>query len=343
MKSTLERTAMLLALAAGAFGLAAETAAPLKVCATVPDLGQLAQEVGGEEVSVVVFARGVQDPHFLEARPSFIKELSRADLFIAVGLELEQGWAPNLVQGARNARVLLGAAGYLDASSAITPLDAPAGIVDRSLGDVHPFGNPHYLLDPLAGLQVARAIRNRLQQLRPERKDYFSSRFDDFSSRLGAALVGEKLAGLYDVEKLAPLAERGKLIEFLRGEKQETLLGGWIGRLERTRGAPLVADHNLWPYFARRFGLRVVGSLEPKPGIAPTTRHLGDLAKLMKVEKVRAILTVPYFNVRHARVVAGETGSAILEMAHQCGGRPGTDSYLALIEHNVAEVERALR
>ncbi len=343
MKSIFERTTMLLALAAGALAASAETAMPLKVCATIPDLGQLAQEVGGEEVAVTVFTRGVQDPHFLEARPSFIKELSRADLFIAVGLDLEHAWAPALAQGARNARVLPGAAGFLDASSAIVPLDAPSGIVDRSLGDVHARGNPHYLLDPVAGLQVVRAIRNRLQQLRPEKKDYFSSRCDDFSKRLGAALVGERLAGLYDAEKLAALAQHGKLVDFLRGQKQEALLGGWIGRLERSRGAAVVADHNLWPYFARRFGLRVVGTLEPKPGIAPTTRHLGEMAKLMKVEKVRAVLTAPYFNVRHARVVADETGSAILEMAHQCGGRPGTDSYLALIEHNVAAIERALR
>ena len=141
---------------------ASRAAPPLEVCATIPDLGSLAKEIGGDQVKVTVFAKGPQDAHFMQARPSFIKALSRADLFLQAGLDLELAWVPRLLQGARNANVLLGASGFLDASTAITPLEKPAGLIDRSLGDVHPLGNPHYLLDPVNGLLVARAIRDRL-------------------------------------------------------------------------------------------------------------------------------------------------------------------------------------
>src|SRR4030042_1374833 len=149
------------------------TSKSLQVCATVPDLGNLAQEIGGDQVKITVFAKSQEDPHFIEAKPSFIKALSQADLFLQIGMELEIGYAPVLLQNARNSRVLFGAPGYLDCSKAITPLEIPTGVVDRSMGDVHPLGNPHYLLDPLNGLRVARLIRDRLIELRPEKKPLF--------------------------------------------------------------------------------------------------------------------------------------------------------------------------
>ena len=335
----------LLGAASFAFAPAAPAAEkePLKVCATIPDLGSLCKEVGGDEVRVTVFAKGPQDPHFLDARPSFIKELSRADLFVIVGLDLEIGWAPNLWQNARNGKVLPGAEGFLDASSAVAPREVPtSGFLDRSMGDVHPRGNPHFLLDPVCGLNVAAAIRQRLEALRPEKREYFSSRYDAFAKRLSSALVGEKLAAKYDASKLALLAEHGKLEEFLKGQGDAELLGGWLKRMAPFRGVPVVADHNIWPYFSARFGLDVVGFLEPKPGIAPTTKHLSGLIEKMKSLKIRGIITVPYFDSRHVRFVSEQTGAAAIELAHQCGARTGTDDYISMVEYNVSQVEKVL-
>jgi ABC-type Zn uptake system ZnuABC Zn-binding protein ZnuA len=316
---------------------------PLRVCATIPDLGSIVKTIGGDDVAVTVFARGPQDPHFLEARPSFIKELSAADLLVLNGLDLEAGWAPQLWQNARNDRVLPGARGFLDAATVVTPLDAPRGPIDRSLGDVHPLGNPHHLLDPLNGLAAARAIRDRLIELRPEGRALFEKNHDAFAKRIHEALLGEALARKYDPEKLAVLARHDKLVEFLKKQGEEKLLGGWLGRLAAFRGSPVIADHNVWPYFASRFGIRIAGFLEPKPGIAPSTSHLASIVKVMQTEKIQVILSLPYFDRKHAAFVAEKTGARIANLAHQCGGRPGTEEYIDMIEHNVRELESAFR
>ncbi len=317
-------------------------AAPLQVCATVPELGLLTREVGGDEVAVVVFAKGTEDPHFVEPRPSFVKDLSRADLLVVVGLDLESGYLPILLQNARNARVLPGAPGYLDASQAMLLLDQPTAPVDRSMGDVHPYGNPHYLLDPLNGLRVARLIAGRLAELRPERREYFQARTTAFARRLGTALVGEPLARKYDAEKLAALAEYGKLDDFLHQQGDADALGGWLGAMRPYRGAKVVDDHNLWPYFARRFGIQVIGHMEPKPGITPTTKHLSELIDRMRAEHVRGLLAAAYYDQRHARFLAAAAGVRIAAMANQAGARPGTDDYLALTDYNVRQLAEAL-
>jgi len=308
----------------------------------VPDLGSLAHEVGGDQVSVKVFAKGTEDAHFIEAKPSFIKTLSQCDLYLQVGMDLEIGWAPVLLQNARNGAVLPGGRGYIDASRAILRLEVPTGTVDRSMGDVHPLGNPHYLLDPLNGLKVARLIRDKLVDLRPDRKAYFEDRYISFSLRLGTALVGEKLAKKYDVEKLALLYEHGKLAPFLKGQGEAPLLQGWLGRMLPHFGTKVVADHNLWPYFARRFGIAVIGFMEPKPGVPPTTKQLGTLVDLMRAERVGAILTVSYYDPRHARFISQQTGARVVNLAHQVGARDGTDDYLAMINYNVREMAAAL-
>src|SRR5688500_44860 len=209
MSNTLQNALVGLALAV-TLSPAARADEPLEVCATVPDLGSLAREVGGDEVHVTVFVPPMGDAHFLEARPSFIRALSKADLFLLNGLELEQAWAPRLWESARNSKVLPGSPGFIDCSQGIEPLDRPAGVVDRTLGDVHPFGNPHYLLDPLNGLRVAERLRDALILSRPAREAYFRERFGAFQLRLGTALVGsEALAKKYDLKKLGVLFERG--------------------------------------------------------------------------------------------------------------------------------------
>ena len=314
---------------------------PIQVCATVPDLGNLALEIGGDQVKITVFAKSQEDPHFVEAKPSFIKALSQADLFLQIGMELEIGYAPVLLQNARNSRVLVGAPGYVDCSKVITPMEIPTGPVDRSMGDVHPLGNPHYMTDPLNGLRAARLIRDRLIELRPEKKSFFEERYSTLYRKIGDALAGNKLAGRYDFEKLALLYEEGKIEPFLKEQKVEGSLGGWLGMMLPYRGSKVVADHNRWPYFARRFGILVVGFLEPKPGISPTTKHLQELIGMMKAEGVKVILASPYFDIRHAQFVSKNTGAKIVPMAHQVGSRPGTEDYLKMIDYNVRQLVTA--
>jgi ABC-type Zn uptake system ZnuABC Zn-binding protein ZnuA len=322
---------------------AQETGKPLNVCATVPELGSLVREIGGNQVAVTVFAKGTENPHFVEAKPSLIKELSQADLFVQMGLELEVGWAPVLLQNASNGKVLQGARGYLDASTLISPTDIPSGAIDRSMGDVHPYGNPHYLTDPINGLKVAALIRDKLIELRPGEQKYFQERYQTFRQKLGVAMVGDRLARKYDFEKLAILYEHGRLLDFLKQQHDEALLGGWLGQMQPYFGAKAVADHNLWPYFSRRFGIDVIGFMEPIPGVPPTTKHLTELIKEMQEQKVKLILASPFFDRRHIQFVARQTGARVAEMAHQLGARPGAGDYLGMTDYNVRQLVAALK
>jgi len=317
----------------------------LQVCCSVPDLASLVKAVGGDNVSVTAFAKGTEDPHFIEAKPSFVKSLSQANLLVMLGLEMEAGWSPVVLQSARNQAVNVGSAGYLDASRAIRPLEIPTGVIDRSMGDVHPGGNPHYLLDPICGMQVARLIRDKLTELRPNQKAYFDQRYEAFCQKLGEMLVGEPLAKKYksdDIPKLALLFEYGKLEPYLKSQKEDALLGGWLGMMLPYYGAKAVDDHNMWPYFARRFGLRVIAHMEPKPGIPPTTQHLGTVAQQMRNEQVGLILANPYYDPRHAQFLASNTGAKIVNVAHQVGSRPGTDDYLSMVDYNIRQLVAAL-
>lgn len=317
-------------------------AEPLRVFTTTPDLADLVREVGGDRVSVSAMIRGRDDPHFAEARPSFIKELSQADLFVQVGLELEVGYVPLLTQNARNARVLPGASGFLDASRAIVPLDVPTSPVDRSMGDVHAAGSPHYLLDPVRGVEVAGLVAARLAELRPEDAEHFRSRLEVFRSRVAAAMVGEALAAKYDAFKLAQLAEQGGLDAFLRGQGDREALGGWYAAMLPLAGSKVVDDHWMWTYFARRFGLVVVGHLEPRPGIPPSTSHLRGIVERMKADNVKALIASPYYDPRHAEMVATATGARVIELAHQTGGRDGADTWLSMVDYNVRTTAKVL-
>jgi len=317
----------------------------LQVCTSVPDLADLVRQVGGQRVSVTAFAKGTEDPHFLEAKPSFVKSLNRANLLVMVGLSLEAGWSPVVLQNARNGAVLPGSPGYLEAAAAIRPLDVPTGPIDRSMGDVHPGGNPHFLLDPICGLQVARLICDRLSQLEPGQKAYFEERYEAFGRRLGEDLVGPQLARKYKIDdypKLALLFEYQKLEPYLKSQQEDRLLGGWLGQMLPYHGTKVVDDHTLWPYFARRFGLQIVAHLEPKPGIPPTTQHLASVVQIMRAQRVRLIFASPYFDLRHAQFVASNTGAAVVPMAHQVGSRAGADDYLAMVDYNVRQVVKAI-
>ncbi len=338
------RIFLLIGLLLSAVGAAANE--PLNIVATVPDLGELSRAVGGDKVQVTVLAKPTEDPHFVDPRPSFVKALNQADLYIQLGLDMEAGWAPSLLKNARNPDVLPGRRGYLDTSVAVSPMEVPLVPVDRSFGDVHSLGNPHYLTDPIEGLRVARLIRDRLVELRPTEAAYFEQRYADFAERLARALVGSELAkryGVEGVEKLARLQERGKLRPFLERQGELELLDGWLGDISPHYGVLGVADHNMWPYFARRFGIRIVGYLEPKPGIPPSTKHLRGVIEMMKAKDVNIVLASVYYDPRHSRFVSENTGAMVLQMANQAGAREGTEGYLEMVDYNVRQVVEAFR
>ncbi len=317
---------------------------PLRVCATIPELGSLAATIGGTEVTTTVFTRPTEDPHFTPARPSVVKAASQCALLLVNGLALEVGWLPVLLQGSRNAAIQPGRPGYVDVSVAITPLLVPQTPTNRAMGDVHPGGNPHYLTDPLNGLRVATTIRDALVTLRPDARAGFDGRLTTLRDAIHTALVGSELAAKYgsDVPKLARLHEQKKLVSFLETQRERELLGGWLGALTPYPGATYVDDHRMWPYFARRFGLVHAGSLEPLNGIPPTTRHLQAIIEMMRTRNIRLLLTAAYYDPRHARFVAEKTGATILRMANQPGAVAGTSDYLETCDYNVRQVVQAL-
>jgi ABC-type Zn uptake system ZnuABC Zn-binding protein ZnuA len=318
----------------------------LVVCCTVRSLGSIAEEIGGDACEVTSFAKGAENPHFIDARPSFVKTLAGADLFIQQGLELEVGWAPVILQQSRNAKVQPGAPGFLDASTVITPMERPTGAVDRSMGDVHQAGNPHYMTDPLNGILVARLVRDKLIELRPDARAGFEERCAEFEKRVCVALVGEKLAAQYPTDtvmKLAQLNESGKLQPFLEKQGKLADLGGWLGALLPFAGTKVISDHNQWVYFARRFDLEMAGYLEPKPGITPTTSHLGELVKLIPEQGVKLVFASPGFDPKSGEFVASKTGIKFLVLAHEVGALDTAGSYIEMLDYDVKQIASALQ
>lgn len=318
---------------------------PLRVCCTVPSIGSIAAEVGGDRIALTVFAKGGENPHFLDARPSHVKALAAADLFVQQGMELEIGWAPVLLQQCRNAKVQPGQPGFLDCAQVVTPLEVPTEPVDRSHGDVHPAGNPHYMTDPVNGLKVARLLRDRLAQLRADDAEGFAQRCAAFEKRLCRAMAGDALADAFPTDtviKLAELQAEGRLAAFLAAQGRKEPVGGWWGALETSSGTAVIADHNQWVYFGRRFGLRFAGYLEPKPGVAPSTSHLGELIRGAPAADVRLVFTAPGFDPKSARFVAEKLGVPLVTLAHEVGATAAASDYVAMVGSDVEAIAAAL-
>jgi zinc/manganese transport system substrate-binding protein len=272
----------------------------LNVVTSTEDLGSIAREIGGDKVSVTALAKGYQDPHFVEPKPSFILALSRANLYIAVGRELEIGWLPPLMTSSRNAKIQPGSAGYLDASQNVRILEIPTGQVTRAMGDVHPLGNPHYWLEPGNGRLIAQAIRNKLSELSPGDKALFAQRYDDFDKRLAA------------------------------GEKR------WDAKMAPYKGTKIVTYHRSWPNFMQRFGLDVMGYVEPKPGIPPSPSHTLELIEDMKRAGAKLIVVEPYFDLKTPQAIANQVpGGKVVVLAPSVGGEKPVTDYLQLFEYNV--------
>jgi ABC-type Zn uptake system ZnuABC Zn-binding protein ZnuA len=320
-------------------------AGPIQVAATIPNLGSIAREVGGDQVQVTTIATGQQDPHFVDPKPSFIVLLRRADLLVVNGLDLEVGWVPPLTQGARNRRIQPGEDGYIDASRRIAVLEVPAGPLSRSQGDVHPYGNPHYLGDPLNAEIVAGQLAEAFTSLRPEAAAHFEARRADFVKRLHIAMFGAPL--VEEVGGARRLARSGELESFLAttgpdGRPLSGMVGGWMGRLRQARGARVVTYHRDATYFAQRFGLDVVDFVEPKPGIPPSARHLAELTERLKHGDVRMIITRPYVEGRSTDALAERTGVPVLVLPMEVDGAPEATDYLKLYDFIASRIAASL-
>jgi ABC-type Zn uptake system ZnuABC Zn-binding protein ZnuA len=281
--------------------------AKVRVVSSLPDFGEIAKEIGGDKVDVTTLAKGYQDPHFVDGKPSFILDLNKADLLIHAGLELEIGWLPPLVTGARNTKILPGNIGNLDCSTLIPNLlEVPTVKIDRSMGDVHPGGNPHYMTDPRNGILVARGIAEKLKEIDPKNASYYDERLVDFTKRLNVKIKEWE-------EKLAPY-----------------------------KGTQIVTYHKSWNYFIDWAGFEEIGNIEPKPGIPPSPSYVADLIQKIQKMNVKLVIAESYYPQRVSVLVAQKSGATLLTLPLEVGGREGVNTYFDLFDTIVGEITSKL-
>jgi len=300
-------TRILVTAAAAAMLASPALAGTLKVVTTTEDLASLAREVGGDKIEVIALAKGYQDPHQVDPKPSFILAVSRADVLIVVGRELEIGWLPALQASSRNAKIQVGGPGYLDASMTVKILEIPTGQLTRAMGDVHPLGNPHYWLEPGNGRKMAQAIRDKLSELSPNDKAFFAQRYADFDQRLAAA------------------------------EQR------WDAAMAPYKGTKIVTYHRSWPNFMERFGLEVMGYVEPKPGIPPSPAHTVDLISEMKQQGAKLIIVEPYFDLKTPQAITNQLGGKVLILAPSVGGTKEAADYIKLFDYDIGLLSSTLK
>jgi len=280
--------------------------AKLNVITTTADFGAIARDIGGDLISVSVLAKPTEDPHFVDAKPSYISKLARADVLIEGGAELETGWLPPLIDGARNPKIESGKPGHVMCAEGLALLEVPTTL-DRSQGDIHAMGNPHFMTDPLSARHAAQRI---------------AAAFSTVDAQNSAAYRQKQEAFLHRLDEKLP---------------------EWKKQLEPFQGRRVIAYHNSWPYFANRFGLKIDLFLEPKPGIPPTPAHLAEVMTTMKTDNIRVIIIEPYENRKTAEAVAAKTGATLVNFSQYPGGVKGTDGYIELIDTLVNTLAAALK
>jgi len=300
MKKILVWTFVLLVAASPAF-------AKLKVITSLQDFASIADSIGGDRVETFAIAKGYQDPHFVDPKPSFVLKLNRADLLIAAGLELEIGYLPPLIDQSRNEKIHPGSRGYLDASIGCDILNRPTGAVTRAMGDVHPFGNPHYWTDPDNGRVIARSIAAKLSELDPAGRATYQQNLAAFEAKLTA-------------------------------KNKE-----WMTKMAPYFGTRVVTFHDSWPNFAKHFKIDVRGHIEPKPGIPPSPSHTLEIINLMKEEKIPVIIVEPYFDTKTPNFIASKTGAKVLRFYPSVGGRPDIKDYFTLFDVDIDTLVDALK
>jgi ABC-type Zn uptake system ZnuABC Zn-binding protein ZnuA len=282
--------------------------AQVKIVTSVPDFAAIARDIGGDKVEVVSLAKGYQNPHFVDAKPIFVTKFNQADLLVYNGLELEIGWLPILITGARNSDILAGnSIGHYNASTSIKEkLEVPAGPVDRSMGDIHPGGNPHYMLDPRNGIPVARGIAARLIQIDSENAAYYEENFNNFMSTL------------------------------------KLKISEWNAQLAPFKGTEVVTYHKLWAYFLNWADFQEIGTVETKPGIPPTPSHIASIIKTIEQEDVKLILAANYYPQKTPTIIAQQTGATFLALPAMVEGRDGINTYIELFDALVGEITSTL-
>ena len=293
-------------IAALSLALSPTASAEIKVVTTTETLAALAREIGGDRIEVESIARGYQDPHFVEPKPSFILKLYRADLLMLIGRDLEIGWLPPLITQSRNRKIQPGSDRYFDASLTARILETPQGQITRAMGDVHPLGNPHYLLSPDNGRRVAKAMEQTLAHASPDDTAYFSERYADFDRRLSQA---ERRWN----EMMAPYA-----------------------------GRKVVTYHRSWANFVDHFKLDVIGYVEPRPGIPPSPAHIITLIQEMRSQEIKLILVEPYFDLKTPEAIARQTDAQVLVLASSVGATEEIGGYIELFDHNLGLLVSAL-
>ncbi len=278
----------------------------IRVVTTLPDLKSITEMIGGDKVDVFAIATGFQNPHFVDPKPSYILKLSKADMFVTVGLDLETGWVPPLLNSARNAKIQKGGDGYVDASVNVPLLQVPSS-VNRAEGDIHIYGNPHYWIDPIRGKQVAEAIYQGLVKSSTEHQAYFQANLKTFNDRIDA-------------------------------KTKE-----WLATLAPYKGTKIIAYHNEWPYFEERFGLKIVDFLEPKPGIPPSPNQLVKVIGEIKREDIKVIISSPYFTTESADLVARQTNAKVVVLATSVGAEDEIKDYFDLFNYNVNKLAEAFK
>ena len=277
----------------------------INVLTTTQDIKSIAEFIGGEKVKVDSLGKGNQDPHFIDAKPSFMMKAKKADLFIRVGMELEIGYEELIIDGSRNPKIRIGQPGHLDVSECISPLEVPSSKIDRSMGDIHPMGNPHYWLDPENAKIIASSISERLSELSPENSGYFEKNLEVFDKK-----IDEKMAE-------------------------------WAEVLKPFRNKKIAVYHRSWPYFAERFGLVIACELEPKPGIPPSPAHLKEVIDIIKRDQIKVILMEVFYDEKPANFVAEKTGAKVVIVPNSVGGTNVATDYFKLIDIIVQDIKTA--
>ncbi|MCZ6706212.1 MAG: metal ABC transporter substrate-binding protein [Bacteroidetes bacterium] len=277
----------------------------LRIVTTLPDLAYLADEIGGDLVETFSIATGYQNPHFVDPKPSYILKLTRADMFITVGLDLELGWVPALLNSARNSRIQPGGEGYVDASTDVPLLEVPTR-ASREEGDIHIFGNPHYWLDPVRGKLIAQNIYQGLVRVSPENKNYFQKNLENFHQKI-------------DIK-----------------------MKEWKSKMSKYEGAKIIAYHNQWCYFENQFGLKIVDFLEPKPGIPPSPSQLVKVIDQVIENDIKVIIISPYFTNKSAKVVARETKVEVVVFATSVEANTEVNNYFDIFDYNIEKLIEAL-
>jgi len=318
----------------------------LKVVTTLPDYAFLAKAIGDERVEVKAIVKGNQDAHFIRPKPSFAVALRRADVLVATGLDLEL-WLQTVIDHSGNGRIRSGQPGYVAATYGMKLLEKPK-VISRIEGGLHVYGNPHVTCSPINMKVAATNIALGLTRNDPAGKEHYQANLKKLLARIDERLFGAELVEMLGGETLCNLAEQDKLMPFLQehtfqGKPLTEYLGGWMGTMLPLRGVPIVTYHKNWVYFARLFGLEEVGTVEPKPGIPPSAKHVTELVDTMRRREVRLILAANYFDQQKVKAVAHRVGAAAVILPVYVGGTPGTDDYFKLVDYWIQELLEAAR